>query len=98
MSFTNFQMFQHCHLIPCPKIRLPLQLWALGSVSVLNATKAATLTLHGSYVSALNIIFKFDNLLLEIIKRHEFILFILFMRSKTARACASEQQTNQRQV
>jgi len=53
---------------------------------VFNATKAATLTLHGSYVRALDIIFKFGNLVLEIIKRHEFILFILFMRSKTTEA------------
>lgn len=33
-----------------------------------NATKAPTLTLHGSYIRALNIILKFSELLLEVIK------------------------------
>jgi hypothetical protein len=33
-----------------------------------NAMKAPTLTLHGSYIRALNIILKFSKLLLEVIK------------------------------
>ena len=85
MLFTNLP---NVSTLPSNFIPLPrnLQLWALRSASVFNATKAATLTLHGSYVRALDIIFKFGNLVLEIIKRHEFILFILFMRSKTTEA------------
>jgi hypothetical protein len=55
--------------------------------------KTPMLTLHGSYVRALNIIFKFGNLLLKFIKRHKFVLFIMLMRSKSL-SNTSNRQTN----
>jgi hypothetical protein len=38
--------------------------------------KAPTLTLHGSYIGALDIILEFSKLFLEVVKRHEFVLCV----------------------
>jgi len=89
-DFTIAQMFQCCHLISFPKMQPPpAQLRALGNEvkPVFNAMKVSMLTLHCSYIRALNIILKFGNLLLEIIKRYEFVLFVLIIRSTTEACC-----------